>query len=162
MLKTAKTPQTCNNFPQQWQRRLGYFDLCVLFIWPSASCCDIQTELRVISLGDLWLPHESWSISGGGSPGGRSLASLRQRTCTGLRPPPQLLLSPPQPGGCLAADLQMTRVGLVWSEAERGQLNNAGVPAPLTRLITQTDNTYVQTDKRRRGGEVTNEEKSRY
>lgn len=63
--KTAKhlyirnTPATCVSFPQRWQQQLGCFDLCVGFVQASASCCDIQTELRVISLEDLWLPHKS-------------------------------------------------------------------------------------------------------
>lgn len=63
--KTAKhlyignTLATCVSFPQRWQQQLGCFDLCVGFVQPSASCCDIQTELRVISLEDLWLPHKS-------------------------------------------------------------------------------------------------------
>ena len=123
---SKKTQPTCDNFPQPWQQRLDVL-ICVSYARPSASCCDIQTEQRVISLGDLWLPHESCQISSGGSPGGLSLASQRRRTCIGLRPRPRLLLFP-QTGGYLAGDLQMTWVGLVWSEAERGRLNNARVP----------------------------------
>lgn len=66
---SIKTHQTWDIFPQQWQ--LWCFDLCVFFTRPSASCCDIQTELRVISLGDLRLPHESCWSAAGGSPGGQ-------------------------------------------------------------------------------------------
>lgn len=117
-----------NNSPNLWQLLLSSDSgdsvvlICVLFVRPSASCCDIQTELCVISLGDLLLPHERWLISsggGGGSPGG---PAARIPAPEGVHRPataaPASLVS--QTGGCLAADLQMTWVGLVGSEAERG------------------------------------------
>lgn len=111
--KQHKIQQTCSNFSLQWQ--FGCFDLCVLSDRPSASCCDIQTELRVISPGDLWLPHESCLISGGGSPGvcvcggGAACIPAPEDVHRPATAATASLVS--QTGGCLAADLQMTWAG---------------------------------------------------
>lgn len=130
-----ETHQTRDMFPQWWH--LWSFDLCVFFIRPSASCCDIQTELRVISPPDLRLPHESCWSGAGCSPGGQPLASRAGRRAKASDRLLLRLLLFPQTEGCYAADLQMTWVGLVRSEAEWGQLNNTN--GSLLRQTTQPD-----------------------
>lgn len=79
---------------------------CVSLAWKIFDC-HIKAESRLISTS---FP-------------GRGMSAC----AIGLRPPPRLLLFP-QTGVCFAADLQMTRVGLVRSEAKRGWLNNTRVP----------------------------------
>lgn len=79
---------------------------CVSLAWKIFDC-HIEAESRLISTS---FP-------------GRGMSAC----AIGLRPPPRLLLFP-QTGVCFAADLQMTRVGLVRSEAKRGRLNNTRVP----------------------------------
>lgn len=113
----VRMEESCSNFPLQRRQQSSRFDLC----YPSAPCCDIQTELPIISLAHLWLRHES-RLTGGSGPLGRradgmaALLDMRRSATVATAP----LL--PQPGGCLAAELQTSGPLLVWSEAERGRL----------------------------------------
>lgn len=110
----VRMEESCSNFPLQQHSR---FDLC----YPSAPCWDIQTELPIISLAHLWLRHESRLTAGSGPLGRRAdgmAALLDMRRSATVATAPLL----PQPGGCLAAELQTSGPLLVWSEAERGRL----------------------------------------